>query len=212
MRFQVILALDMTFTYKEYGCQGCHTCAGMYNDAAGEVNDAKLSQESAAPYPVAQGSINKDAPEHKEHEVTLKINPVRKGAGYQRRSQDRKHLLITEIGKERDRLAVSGIRIHSHRVQETVFGASDNSADIRSESHGKSENKPDDSYNAHGYKALHHNRQNVFLVNKAAVEERDARRHNKYQGCTYHHKGSITVIDHFFSLLSMILSQLLYIV
>ena len=82
--------------------EGGETGARVYDEAAGEVEDAPFRKETAAPDPVHDRHVDEEAPKDEELQVALEVHAIGKGAGDERRGDDGEHLLEYEVGEGGD--------------------------------------------------------------------------------------------------------------
>ena len=164
----------------------------MHHNTTREITNAPLCQEAAAPYHVDKRIINQYLPQNEENKVALKRNPIDERPGYERRSDDRKHHLVSKKYKLGNVAAVGcgKCRIEINAMHKRLVKVADDAAhNVAAEAHGIAERIPQNSSDAHGYKTLYHNAQDIALACEAAVKEREAGSHKHYQTCGEEHKA-----------------------
>ena len=143
----------------------------MDDQAAGEVEGAEFSEEAAAPYPVGHGIVNKEGPEQDEDDEGVELHAFGKSPGNEGRRDDSEHALKGDEGQFRNR--------------------SDEAVNVGTEGHGIADENPFDRNHGDDEEALHNRCQYVFIADHAAVEEAQARRHEKDEGGTDEYPGRV---------------------
>ena len=154
----------------------------MHHGAAGEIE--VFSEESAAPHHVGQGGVDQQQPERREQAPEAEAQALHQCAGDQRRRDDGEHAL--EQGKghpwNRQAIPVAG-EVVQHRVMEGISDHSVHAAPI-GKGEAEADADPHQRGDAHHHQAHAHGVQDVAPLNKAAVEEGQAWRHQEHQGGT----------------------------
>ena len=85
----------------------------------------------------------------------------------------------------------------SNAIQAEVAQVTDEAAQVLPIRQAKPAEDPDDGHDTQGDEALHHDGEHVLAAHQAAVEERQAGRHDEDKRCADQHKRSCSRIDIF---------------
>ncbi len=97
---------------------------------------------------------------------------------------------------ERDRRRQGGIRRRADAAEHEIRGrAADETVEALSEREAEAEDDPDDGDDDHRHEALEHRRDDVLLLDHAAVEERQPGRHEEDEAGGGQHPGHVAGDD-----------------
>mmetsp|Transcript_17710 Transcript_17710/g.48905 ORF Transcript_17710/g.48905 Transcript_17710/m.48905 type:complete len:306 (-) Transcript_17710:105-1022(-) len=160
---------------------GRSTCSGMHDKAACKVSAPQLLQPAPSPYPMAHGAVDQDLPERAKDQHGQELGALGPRANDQRWRDDGEGALENEEGRQRDASA-DVVPVAEQGRNESVLEVSYQWAGA-AEGQGVADGEPDQRAGAHDAEALHHHREHVLRLHKAAVEERQAREeHQEDQG------------------------------
>ena len=185
--------IAIAFAQEDAEGQARNTGEDVDDQAAGEVEGTEFSQEAAAPDPVCHGVVDEDSPEQDEDDESVELHAFGESAGDQGRCDDGEHALEGDESHFRNRPVFQDS--HADAGKTDFIKRTDETINIRTESHGIADEDP--FYGNHGddEEALHNRRQDVLVADHAAVEEAKARCHDEYQGCADEDPGRIACID-----------------
>ena len=161
----------------------------MDDQTAGEVKGAEFSEEAAAPDPMSHGIINEEGPEQDEDDEGVELHAFGKSTGNEGRRDDGKHALEGDEGQFRNRSVVENS--HADSGEADFIKRSDEAVNVGTEGHGIADENPFDRNHGDDEEALHNRCQYVFIADHAAVEEAQARRHEKDEGGTDEYPGRV---------------------
>ena len=145
---------------------------------------------------MAGREIDEYHPQHKELQIAPEIESPRERAGDERGRDDGEHELIDEEQDEGHSARIVRAGGRAYFVQsEVIAEVADNAVHTGTKSKAEAAEDPDDSNDAHGDEALHHDGEHVLAPHKAAVEEGQSRRHEADQSRTEQYEGSIASIE-----------------
>jgi hypothetical protein len=167
-------------------------CRRVDDDTAREIHRAELSKETATPDPVRRRQIDQDRPERDEGQVGTEAEAADEGARHQRRGDDGEHHLVGEDHDEGDGRPVGRVGLDAHMVHaEEGSDIADQAVDGGAEHQAEATEHPDQADHAHADEVLDHDRQHVALLDEAAVEQGERRRHHAHQCRAEQDEGGI---------------------
>jgi hypothetical protein len=177
----------------EHRRQRRHSGDVVHHDPAGEIQDAPLLEDAAAPDHVHEGEVDEQEPARQKQHVGLERDAVREGSGDERRSDDREHHLVGAEHDQGNRIVGRG-RVQVHMTQESHVHVADDRARA-AEAHRESTQPPQHRGPTQGHEALHHDRQDILPAHQPAVEESQAGRHEHDQAAAQQHEPGIAGIE-----------------
>jgi len=173
-----------------------HAGAGMDDDAAAVVLDAPGGEETVAPDHVDEGEVDEEEPGDEEDEVGFEVDAVGEGAADEGRGDDRDHHLVDDEDEEGDGVVARHGRGGGDAYEEDVVKVADDCAVSAAEAEAVADGEPDDVGDGHGGEALHHDGDDVFSSDEAAVEEGEAWCHEHDEGAAEQHEGDVAGVKH----------------
>jgi hypothetical protein len=183
VRRHVFLAVALSLADHEAAHQGGDAGVEMDDQAAGEVEHARRTEEAAAPYPVSHRHIDEEQPQAHEPHHRRELHAFGEGAGDDRRRDDGEGRLIHQEDVLRHRLGeivdaaqqilAEGARQRAdHAVQRPAIGEGQRIAG----------HEPQHRHQRGDREGLHAGREHVLLAHHAGVEQRQARDvHHQHQ-------------------------------
>ena len=168
---------------------------GVDDDAAGEVEDAPLLQQPAAPDHVDEGEVDEEQPEREEDQVGLEADAVGEGPGDQRGGDDREHHLEDHEDQHGNgRVGGAGVVGEMPRSM-TWSRLPMMPPTIAGEAERVANGVPEDGRPAHRDEALDHDGDDVLAADQAAVEERQRRRHQQDERARHQHERGVSGVE-----------------
>ena len=139
--------------------------------------------------------VDQDHPADEEADPAAEVEAAGSGAGHQRQGDDGEHELVHEEHEQRDRGAVLLVDVEEHVTErEELCRITDEAAAVLAEYEAEAAEDPQQAYNADRGKDLPHDGQGILLAHKAAVEKRQARRHEEHQNGAQEHVGHVAEV------------------
>ncbi|MCG3777156.1 MAG: hypothetical protein JW395_4032 [Nitrospira sp.] len=166
----------------------------MNDNTAGEVEHTPSLQDAATPDHVHEGEIDEHQPQGEEGNVSLERYAVGESPGDERRGNNGKHHLVGDVHVERNSGTGRG-RSEGDAVQERQVEIADHPSHIARETERITEGKPYNGGPAHRHIGLHHDGQNIFAADQAAIKEGKSGRHKHDQAAAQQHEGGIAGVE-----------------
>ena len=164
---------------------------------AGEVQHAPLAEEPVrVPGPVRERTVDEEAEQADERDVAPEPHALGERPGDQRRRDDGE-LQVEEReehqrdgGRQRCVRAEADVLEHEERAR-----IADDAAEAVAEREAEADDHPEQADDDHRDQALEHRRDDVLLLDHAAVEERQAGRHQQHEAARGEHPGDVARVD-----------------
>ena len=194
--------VTLAFADHQHDGQRGDTGIDMNHGPAREVEGATLEQPTGrGEDPMGDRTVNEDEPSADEQRVGAELEPVGGRPGDEGRRNHREHHLVRGEGQRRNDQGevarISGQNGLGRGGQMREAGELEvaDEATAIAESQGKADERPQNADQAHGEKVLHQHAEHVFGAHHAAVEERQAGRHEQHQSGGQEHPRGASRID-----------------
>jgi hypothetical protein len=144
---------------------------------------------------VAERVVDQGAPEHDEEQVGAELHALGDGARDQGGRDDGEHHLEAHEQDVRDGEPAADLVMRHAHEEDVVEAAGEAVADVGREGDGVADDDPLDGHHAERDEAVHEGREHVAAVDHAAVEQREARRHQEHERARNEHPGGIRPVD-----------------